>query len=616
MLRYVCFAWDSANPRHTSAATDLVVRFERNAHGWQQVSSWPGLCLYVTNDGRGAASVHALHGNRGVVLGTIFENDTTGSTLHRRPSFDVRATEKVLRTSGRNLVRHYWGNYVAVVQARDGANLRSLLLRGPASSIPCLNLAAGDVQIYCSSIEDCSTIGLTSFSIDWQEVAARFLALLPSAATGLREVSQVLPGECVDPTAGSKSAQLFWNPYEIARENPIEDPLQAERALHRAVKTCVHSWAACHESIMLNLSGGLDSSIVLACLRDAPTSPRVVCLTEYSPGADSDEREYARLAVARAGCAAHIEALRNQDVDLRGMLFGTRTAVPQGYFRRVETTRSQAKIALDNEADAIYSGSGGDQLFCQSGARLSVADFVKRKGVRTGVWRVAYDAAQLEGDLFWRILGQAIRDGVTSRRRSEIDVRLEEVRNNRPMLDTHLLRELIASGSRTTLGSRATPDTAPGTHEHVCGLAILDDYYDPMGQPGDPEQIAPLFSQPLMETTLRIPSYLLMIGGWDRGLTRRAFLRELPVEIARRRSKGGIGENTWQVLRRNTAFAREMLLDGLLVQHRLLRREMVVEALSVRPSGVIKGMAEVCSYLDMEAWLRLWTYPHGQRAAA
>jgi asparagine synthase (glutamine-hydrolysing) len=169
--------------------------------------------------------------------------------------------------------------------------------------------------------------------------------------------------------------------------------------------------------------------------------------------------------------------------------------------------------------------------------------------------------------------------------------------------------ELVRSGASTVVPRESTRRVPPGKLWHAYMLSILPEYYDPFGREGDPEAIAPLHSQPLIETALRIPTYVLLSDGWDRVLARRAFAGELPEKIARRRSKGGIAEHKYEVLRNNLRFARELLLDGLLMREGLLNRENVEEALSDRPSGVMKGMAEICGILDTEVWLRLWA-PH------
>lgn len=132
------------------------------------------------------------------------------------------------------------------------------------------------------------------------------------------------------------------------------------------------------------------------------------------------------------------------------------------------------------------------------------------------------------------------------------------------------------------------------------------EFYDPLGRPDDPEPVQPLMSQPLIELCLRIPTYVLTNSGWDRAIARRAFRTEVPREILRRRSKGGLEENVQEILMGNLRAARELLLDGHLVSAGLLHRGRVEEALSDRPTRTAATMAEIFDHLATEAWLRRW----------
>ncbi len=136
-------------------------------------------------------------------------------------------------------------------------------------------------------------------------------------------------------------------------------------------------------------------------------------------------------------------------------------------------------------------------------------------------------------------------------------------------------------------------------------MSGLDFFYDPLGHPGDPQHVAPLFSQPLVEVALRIPTYVLMTSGRDRTLARLAFARDVAPQILRRHAKGGMEEHVRDILRRDLDFARSMLLDGMLVKERLLDRVKVEEALSGRPSAVTQGLSEIFHHLNIEVWARL-----------
>ncbi len=147
----------------------------------------------------------------------------------------------------------------------------------------------------------------------------------------------------------------------------------------------------------------------------------------------------------------------------------------------------------------------------------------------------------------------------------------------------------------------------PGKVWHIESLGPPLPYYDPLGRPEDPEAVHPLLSQPLIELCLRIPTYTLVGGGWDRALARRAFARDLPREILRRRAKGASTATAQRVFESNLPFLREMLLDGLLVRERLLDRAELEGALvpcQSSPEG--RFVPVLFQQLATEAWLRRW----------
>lgn len=612
MSRYMAFFWDRADPSSINSAGRLTERVQVQMPHWRCAFEQPGVRVYCIGDVSGSTKTWPLYEEAGLILGKVFRRvpDDSRMTVCEEALFDTKVCKRIVSSCGRELIEGgYWGNYVAVVHDKDqGA---SWILRGPASSLPCLRLTYGNVEMCFSSMEDCAPLRLTRFSVDWRYLAVHMLAHVPTERTGLQEVTQVQPGECVEIANGHVSKRVYWDPHAIARTNVIENMHEAEIALRRSVRVCVNTWAARHKSIMHNLSGGLDSSIVLSCLKDVPTRPRISCITEYSEGPDSDEREYARLAVKNAGCCALIERQRNTNVRLEGLFDARRSPTPQASIRRLEVARAEAQLAHECEATAVFSGSYGDQLFFQNSANLIAADFVRRHGLRRRLAGIAFDGAQLEGLSIWRILWRAVRQGLLP---SQYDP-LAFMRPHRMLVGAMWSDALNAQYAAGAWWRRSTRDAAPGKLWQIHVLANLPIYYDPMGRRGDPEQIPPLFSQPLIETVLRIPTYVLMVDGWDRGLARRAFFDQLPLKIVRRRSKGGIAEHSYNILRANLPFARELLLDGLLVQRGWLDRAKVDEALSDRPSSLLKGMAEIGAHLSTEVWLRQWS-EHAQCIAA
>ncbi len=143
----------------------------------------------------------------------------------------------------------------------------------------------------------------------------------------------------------------------------------------------------------------------------------------------------------------------------------------------------------------------------------------------------------------------------------------------------------------------------------------LSPYYNPFGQPSDPDYIAPLFSQPVVELCLRIPLYLHMSDGQERMIARQAFEQDLPPEIVWRQSKGGVEEHVKAALFSNIDVAKELLLGGVLAPEKLLDIDKVALVLARGPSRIASSTAELYSYINAEAWLRSWSGTRQSAAA-
>jgi asparagine synthase (glutamine-hydrolysing) len=103
-----------------------------------------------------------------------------------------------------------------------------------------------------------------------------------------------------------------------------------------------------------------------------------------------------------------------------------------------------------------------------------------------------------------------------------------------------------------------------------------------------------------------LPTYLLTRGGRGRALARRAFASELPVQIATRRSKGGMEEHLKEILNSNLEFARGVLVNGQLVSRGLLDRAAVEAVLSGAPTTLPGSLGHIHTFIGIELWLGRW----------
>jgi asparagine synthase (glutamine-hydrolysing) len=594
MFRYFGFRWNDAVAAQVAVARRLEDTI-RGAGGWHCAHASPGLRVFTIGSRAGVNEGYPLPRSSGVVLGHLFRRGDRG-TPSRQVDLSAGEGESILQTEGRALVDDYWGRYVAVIRPRGPG---AFVLRDPSGTLPCFQKEVEGVALLFSWLEDAIAFAPRSaaLQVNWDAVAA-FIALrsLGGRETALDGLSQVLPGQ-LTPWGDADTAPIpLWSAAAIAG-NPIEpEPGIAAAQLRQEVVDCVRAWASLYDALLLRLSGGVDSAILLGSLSARPAAMPVTCLNYHSPGADSDERGYARLAATRAGLAL-IERERDAGVRLEDVVAVSRTPVPEVYVGRMGADLIDAEVASAHRARAMFTGGGGDQLFFQVRCTWPAADYLSRHGPDRRFVSLAVEAARLGNVSLWQSMWRAMAD---QRHRhdpiKELGGTLTLVHRD-AIDDRHIDRYIHPA----LAGDGGLPI---GKFQHLQMLLHPAGYYDPRVREAAPEPVNPLLSQPLVELCLRLPTWLLTHGGKGRGLARRAFAADLPREIATRQSKGGMRSYVTTVFRRNLSFARELLPDGLLVRQGLLDKKRVEAALAGRLSSLGGNVLEIHHCIAVEAWLR------------
>ena len=599
MFRYVAFVWNDQDAGIREAARTLLQRHSAAGQEWRVALRGGGIEVrYGGNPGSCAAYLLAEGG--GAVLGNLFTRSQDGVSTPAPAALAESDSRAMLDTDGRHLIESFWGRYVAFLH--DAQARATWVVRDPSGGLPCYLLRCRGVDVYFSWIDDIVPLLDAPLEVNWPYLMATVCFLRQhSPGTALREVTQVLAGECVETRAGHSKRFFYWDPLAIANTDVIEDLGEAVAAMRQCVRDVVHAWASCHDHVLLSLSGGLDSSIVLACMKDAPSQPRITCFHYYPLGADLDERAYARAAAAKAGLEL-LERPRDSSFSLQPLLAIHRMPEPTNYSYFLEHSRHEAQLAAEQGAGGVVIGYGGDQLFYQERAEWAAGDFLHRRGLRPGVLRVALDAAQMDQISVWRVLGEAAAAYFGHRRWGV----LEEAGRKRPLLAPSAIEEARRSAGFLHPLLRHPRGAPSGKLWHAHQMSQPFDFYDPLQRESDAERLSPLCSQPLMELCLRIPTYVLTHGGWDRAVARRAFYDDLPPEIRNRRHKGGIEEHLRLTLEHNRPFLRELLLDGALVRQGIVDRARLAEVLSGRATPLATGSGEVLEYAGIEAWLGRW----------
>jgi asparagine synthase (glutamine-hydrolysing) len=587
MFRYLALIWNAECVKSSASAENLERRIRPLSPSWEVILRTAGVAVLVA-DRTCHFSAQALPGAGGVILGEIFPrlNPSDEGAAVGLAKFDASETRAAIGSQCRTLASRYWGDYIAfILDADRGARY---FFKAPCGSLPCHFTEHGGVQLIFSCLGDCRELGLR-FPVNWTFVRK-------SIASGSREVrepsllgvSTVYRGECIrfNREARLESRSGYWQPDFAAVD--LVEPDVAQQMMRATVLSCVHSLAMGHESVLAQVSGGLDSSIVLGCLGAMTRRPQITCYTLFMPNSVCDERRWAR-QVARPFGYRQIEAPLEPEKLVYANLPALGASVePASYFTRWQKGPVERELAARYGAAVMFNGEGGDAVFCSTSYVFAVDHCLRRYGLSFRTLRTAAQVARRRDRTVWNILGKALAREMLGESTHDRQRTLEPFSR----LVSSEVREASSMNLETLL--RMGP------------LAFALNFYDASASHHDaaPYAASPLCSQPVVELCARIPVDVHFADGRNRGLARRAFAAEVPEPILRRQWKDRPLLQLGEVIALNLPFIREHLLEGRLVKERLLNRAAVEQALSDGPtrSGAIGS--EILMHLDLELWIR------------
>jgi asparagine synthase (glutamine-hydrolysing) len=219
--------------------------------------------------------------------------------------------------------------------------------------------------VFASELKALIFSGMVSGELDVSALS-RYLGFLwsPGGATPIKGVSRLGPGEALRVKEGHIARRWHW-----ARPAWIDTPLKLapEEAIHRVqscLRTAVHRQMVADVPVGAFLSGGLDSSAVVAMAREV--SPDIECFT-INTGAIrdagvTDDLPYARQVAKHLGVRLHeveVDSSRMAS-DLERMVFQLDEPLADPAPLNVLYI---SQLARQHGRKVLLSGAGGDDLF-------------------------------------------------------------------------------------------------------------------------------------------------------------------------------------------------------------------------------------------------------------
>ncbi|WEK43258.1 MAG: asparagine synthase-related protein [Candidatus Sphingomonas colombiensis] len=533
-----------------------------------------------------------LEPEAGIVIGTVFEGLFPARSIAR---FDAQQTGAILRSEGRDLHTHLWGRFVAFLRSATENEIR--VVRDASPACPIYFTKLGTCLALATQVKDLERAGIAKPAIDLSYIAGHLqLRGFRSHRTALHGIEELGPGEHLVAGAGTHRREQGWSPWSFAaRSTQIDDHRMAADLLEKTVDATVGAWATRYRHALLGVSGGLDSSIVAASLSRSDIGLTLLNLlsVEGSPG---DERHFANVLGAGLGKEIRLatEAIANIDIrrsDAAHLPRPLSRAFSQSGSRNVED------LTAESGTDVVFSGGGGDNVFCYIQSSAPVADRLLCHAGPGKIFETVRDVSRLSGDGAPRVVRSALKR--RGRRHPAYmwkpDFSFLGDAYQTAEFDVRCHPWLMPSSGRL-----------PGKLEHIGLLVLISNFTEGFGYERKYPVLYPLLSQPVVELCLRIPSWMWCRNGVNRAPARDAFRHRLPLEIIQRTTKGSFDRLAIELIERRTQEIEEFLCSGFLSDAGLIKSDDVRRVIQRRAAYSELIWARILALVDVEAWCRSW----------
>lgn len=572
--RFLAFVGE---PHRLRSFLATLVPGERSSQRLNRELDRPGLVVFTPPE----TPLVRMEDDQGLIVGRLYERDSCA----RVERLDQAASNSVAATGGKSLLADCWGNYVAFVSA--GAEVA--VLRDPSAAVPAHFVAVEDISVWFSDLAACDDLRIADRPVD-EEYLRQWLTFpnLRTHRTGLAGVAELLPGTAHHLSRDGSRTEVVWTPWTAMQSEPRLTSFDAAAgAVRSTVIRTVAAQLKDRGALGLELSGGLDSSIVAAALANSGILLPAVNFSTRLP--DGDERDYARTVARHLGLSLGVVEEKASPLDLRPP---ARTALRPLLSPLLQPlNRALCAFARRAGVKGLVTGGGGDNLFCYLTTAAPILDAARERGP-AGALVATRDVAAVTGCTFWKAGRFALLKWTRQGRRPawKPDERFVGPMGLAAEMDPHPWLD-------------APRSALPGKLEHVRSIVRAHHYMEPEHPTGE-SIIHPLINQPLMELCLSIPTWLWVHGGRNRSVARKAFASLLPPATINRRTKGRFESMCARAFEENRGQLADLLLGGEMARRRLILSDQVERYLTGSGPAPDDDYFRLFDLASLELWLR------------
>ncbi len=521
----------------------------------------------------------------GIAIGHVFPRTSSADGPEVDQIRELRSASQ-LRTQ---ILESMWGEYV-LFQPDDAGDSSAAVTRDPSGGVPCIYSLRNGYGFVTSSISLAMRLGLYRKQVDW-DVIAHLLTYpnLKTSRTALANICELLPGTSLRVQRTHIVTDQVWSPWTFVAPGQRHTNLSdAAAEIRRTVSKVVRTWGDVDASILMELSGGLDSSIVAGCLQ--ATHSRLVCGNVVTPVPGGDERHYAAQIAHLLGVGLHSWHL-DPDIACADIVPHVDATTPRtGILQHAVAEVMQSASRLHGTS-SFYLGAGGDTVFGLLTNAVPAADAIRERGLLKGAATIG-DLSALHQCTMWKATRLTLRKMVQP---PKLPCPPNRIFLN-PAMDP------VAADDHPWF---EVPEGAfLGDRERIFDLASNHLFRDMVFRGDDSWIRMPLLSQPVVEACLRVPTWLSVRGGRNRAVARAAFADMLPPDIIGRRSKGTFIGYLGALFRRNRMQIHDTLLSGALHDQGLIDPKAITRFCMAELPPRDESFLRLLTFVMAENWIR------------
>lgn len=523
-----------------------------------------------------------------------------------RTSSDTEVVVHLYEEMGTECVRRLRGMFTFAIW--DGKSSSLLIARDRVGIKPLYYAAHGGRFAFASEIKALLLCPFVSREMN-REALPEYLVLqyVPAPQTLFAGVKKLPPGHTMTVKDGEITLERYWHVQMRTSSSTIsEDDAFAE--FRERVADAVSSRMISDVPLGALLSGGIDSSVVVALMAQAQGEPVQTFTVGFEPAGGYTEADIARTVADYIGTDHHEITVRPRAAQLLPALVwhmdepvADAAALPTFLISRF--ARQKVTVALTGEGgDEFYGGYPRYFLFRWAKTLQRLPRALREDVILRLVRRAPLS------DFVQRTLRRILSDGTDAQRH------LDWVSNFTPMQVSALLRDGSAATEATEFVERALADAQGDDLIHRlmwfdATVWLVDDILakvDKMTMATSLEARVPLLDHELLEFVMRLPSKLKVRGITTKYLLRKLARHLLPKDIADRPKHAFVVplDEWFRGELRQTAEDTFLAPDARISEY--LDMEVVREIAGAHFAGAARNGQLLWNLLCLELWHRIF----------